>query len=143
MGWQRSHGKPFHHCGHSVNGVSAIHTEILKHDVLKGFYALTPEKFNNKTNGVSHRRFLREANPALSKVITNAVGDGWMTNAEELSKLEQYADDPAVLDDIVTAKHEAKKRLAKYVKQVSGVELDPIRSSMFRLSVFMRISVSC
>lgn len=120
-------------CGHSVNGVSAIHTEILKHDVLKGFYALTPEKFNNKTNGVSHRRFLREANPALSKVITNAVGDGWMTNAEELSKLEQYADDPAVLDDIVTAKHEAKKRLAKYVKQVSGVELDP--NSVFDVQV--------
>ena len=66
-------------CGHSVNGVSAIHSEILKHDVLKGFYETTPEKFNNKTNGVSHRRFLGEANPPLSRVITEAIGDRWMT----------------------------------------------------------------
>ena len=120
-------------CGHSVNGVSAIHTEILKHDVLKGFYALTPEKFNNKTNGVSHRRFLREANPFLSRVINDAVGEGWMDDAEQLAGLERFVDDPSFLDDVVAARRAAKERLARYVKEVSGVELDP--SSTFDVQV--------
>ena len=112
-------------CGHSVNGVSAIHSEILKHDVLKGFYETTPEKFNNKTNGVSHRRFLGEANPPLSRVITEAIGDRWMDDAFELAKLEKYKDDASFLDSIVDAKYQDKVRLAAYVKETSGVELDP------------------
>ena len=112
-------------CGHSVNGVSAIHTEILKHDVLKGFYETTPEKFNNKTNGVSHRRFLGEANPPLSRVITEAIGDKWMDDAFELAKLEKYKDDASFLDSIVDAKYQDKVRLAAYVRETSGVELDP------------------
>ena len=112
-------------CGHSVNGVSAIHSEILKHDVLKGFYETTPEKFNNKTNGVSHRRFLGEANSPLSRVITEAIGDRWMDDAFELAKLEKYKDDASFLDSIVDAKYQDKVRLAAYVKETSGVELDP------------------
>ena len=112
-------------CGHAVNGVSAIHTEILKRDVLNGFYKLTPEKFNNKTNGVSHRRFLREANPALSEVITSAIGDGWMDDASQLAGFEKFADDASVLDDIVEAKRRDKVRLAEYVRETSGVVLDP------------------
>ena len=112
-------------CGHSVNGVSAIHSEILKHDVLKGFYETTPEKFNNKTNGVSHRRFLGEANPPLSRVITEAIGDRWMDDAFELAKLEKYKDDASFLDSIVDAKYQDKVRLAAYVTETSGVELDP------------------
>ena len=112
-------------CGHSVNGVSAIHSEILKHDVLKGFYETTPEKFNNKTNGVSHRRFLGEANPPLSRVITEAIGDRWMDDAFELAKLEKYKDDASFLDSVVDAKYQDKVRLASYVKETSGVELDP------------------
>ena len=112
-------------CGHSVNGVSAIHSEILKHDVLKGFYETTPEKFNNKTNGVSHRRFLGEANPPLSRVITEAIGDRWMDDAFELAKLEKYKDDASFLDSVVDAKYQDKVRLAAYVKETSGVELDP------------------
>ena len=112
-------------CGHSVNGVSAIHSEILKHDVLKGFYETTPEKFNNKTNGVSHRRFLGEANPPLSRVITEAIGDRWMDDAFELAQLEKYKDDASFLDSIVDAKYQDKVRLAAYVKETSGVELDP------------------
>ena len=112
-------------CGHSVNGVSAIHSEILKHDVLKGFYETTPEKFNNKTNGVSHRRFLGEANPPLSRAITEAIGDKWMDDAFELAKLEKYKDDASFLDSIVDAKYQDKVRLAAYVKETSGVELDP------------------
>ena len=81
-------------CSHSVNGVSDLHTKILKDSVLHDFYELEPEKFNNKTNGISHRRFLAEANPPLAKLITDAIGDGWLDDASELSKLEKYEDDP-------------------------------------------------
>lgn len=112
-------------CGHSVNGVAQIHTEILKSDVLKEFYQLVPDKFNNKTNGISHRRFLAEANPPLAELVTSAIGKDWMDDANELEKLLAYEKDQAFLEKVGRAKHKNKVRLAKYVKETSGVILDP------------------
>ena len=112
-------------CSHSVNGVSALHTDILEKSTLKDFYDLTPEKFNNKTNGVSHRRFLAEANPAYAKLITNAIGDGWLKDAYELEKLIPYEKDESFLKDVHAAKQTEKERLARYIKDTTGVELDP------------------
>ena len=110
--------------GHSVNGVAALHTEILKRDVLRDFYALTPEKFNNKTNGVSHRRFLIEANPALSRVISSAIGDKWRDNADELARLEEFEGDSAFLEQVAATKRLNKERLAAYIRNQSGVALE-------------------
>lgn len=110
---------------HSVNGVSALHTSIIERDVFKDFYQLYPEKFNNKTNGVSPRRFLRQANPTYSALITDAIGDGWLDDAMELEKLVVYEDDPSFLEGMEAAKLADKERLAAYVKETSGVELDP------------------
>ena len=112
-------------CSHSVNGVAKIHTDILKRDTLKDFYALTPEKFNNKTNGIAHRRFLAEANPAYAKLITEAIGTGWLDNADELAKLVEFENDPAFLEQVGRAKHDNKVRLANYVKRECGLDIDP------------------
>ena len=109
---------------HSVNGVSELHTSILEQSVLKDFYQLAPEKFNNKTNGVSHRRFLANANPPYAKLITDAIGDGWLKDANEFKKLEAFEDDSAFLEGFVQAKQQDKQRLADYVKKTAGVELD-------------------
>ncbi|MGN0286308.1 MAG: glycogen/starch/alpha-glucan phosphorylase [Atopobiaceae bacterium] len=109
---------------HSVNGVSALHTQIIEDSVLHDFYKLTPEKFNNKTNGVSHRRFLGNANQALSKLITSAIGDKWYDDAMELEKLQKFENDPSFLEEIGKAKQAQKERLAKYVKQTTGLVLD-------------------
>lgn len=119
--------------GHSVNGVAALHTDILKKDVLKEFYALTPEKFNNKTNGISHRRFLAEANPSYSKLITDTIGDGWYTNADEFEKLSAYENDSAFLEKMAASKRENKIRLAEYIKETSGVIVNP--DSVFDVQV--------
>jgi starch phosphorylase len=108
----------------SVNGVSALHTQIIKDTVLKDFYRLAPEKFNNKTNGVSHRRFLGNANPALSKVITGAIGDKWLDDAMEFEKLLAFKDDDGFLDEWSKAKRAAKQRLADYIKETTGVVVD-------------------
>ncbi len=108
----------------SVNGVSALHTSILEASVLKDFYELTPEKFNNKTNGVTHRRFLAEANPAYAKLISDAIGTGWLDDANELEKLVPFEDDAAFLDGMELAKKADKERLAAYVKETTGVVLD-------------------
>lgn len=118
---------------HSINGVSALHTQILKDSVFHEFYELRPEAFNNKTNGVSHRRFLREANPSYSRLITDAIGDGWLDDAMELEGLVAFEGDASFLDGMEKAKHEDKERLAAFVKQVSGVELDT--STVFDVQV--------
>ena len=110
---------------HSINGVSALHTSILERDVFKEFYGLYPEMFNNKTNGVSPRRFLREANPSYSKLICDAIGDGWLDDADELEKLVPFEEDASFLQAMEQAKHTDKVRLAKLVRETSGVELDP------------------
>ena len=109
---------------HSVNGVSALHTQIIEDSVLHAFYELETKKFNNKTNGVSHRRFLGNANPPYTKLITSAIGDGWLRDAFELAKLEKFEDDPSFLEEFSAAKKADKARLAAYVKQTSGVTLD-------------------
>ena len=111
-------------CSHSVNGVSDLHTNILKQSVLREFNELEPEKFNNKTNGISHRRFLAEANPKLSRLVTSAIGDGWLDDANELARLTKFEDDPAFLDDFMAARRAAKTRLAAYVSKTCGIELD-------------------
>jgi starch phosphorylase len=109
---------------HSVNGVSELHTSILEQSVLKDFYQLAPEKFNNKTNGVSHRRFLANANPPYAKLITDAIGDGWLKDANEFKKLEAFEDDSAFLEGFAQTKQQDKQRLADYIKKTAGVELD-------------------
>lgn len=109
---------------HSVNGVSELHTGILKDTTLNAFYELMPEKFNNKTNGISHRRFLGNANPTYSSLICDAIGDGWLCDATELSRLTAFEDDPSFQDGFERARSWNKRRLADYVKKTSGVLLD-------------------
>lgn len=112
-------------CSHSVNGVAKIHSDIIKNIVLKDFYALTPEKFNNKTNGISHRRFFAEANPTYAKLVTDAIGDGWLKDAFELEKLKEFKDDAEFLKAVGASKRANKERLAAYVKAETGLVIDP------------------
>jgi starch phosphorylase len=109
---------------HSVNGVSALHTQIIEDTVLSDFYKLAPEKFNNKTNGVSHRRFLGNANRALSSLITSAIGDKWYDDAMEFEKLTAFEGDASFLEEVGKAKQAEKERFAKYAKEVTGVTID-------------------
>lgn len=118
---------------YSVNGVAALHTEILKKEVLHHFYTVYPYKFSNKTNGVSHRRFLLEANPGLSKLITEAIGEGWKRDAPELEKLLAYKQDTSFLAELAAVKHANKCRLAGHILQIQGLKLDP--SSIFDVQV--------
>ena len=118
---------------YSVNGVAALHTEILKKEVLKDFYALTPEKFNNKTNGITHRRFLAEANPPLSKLISDTIGDGWMGNAFELQRLLPCREDKAFLTSLRDVKRLNKVRLGNYIADTMGITVDP--DSIFDIQV--------
>ena len=112
-------------CSHSVNGVAKIHTDILKERVLKDFYAISPEKFQNKTNGISHRRFFAEANPSYAKLVTEAIGDGWLKDASELAQLVPFESDPSFLVRVGASKRENKLRLARYVKRECGLTIDP------------------
>lgn len=112
-------------CSHSVNGVAKIHSDIIKNIVLKDFYSLTPEKFNNKTNGISHRRFFAEANPTYAKLVTEAIGDGWLKDAFELEKLKEFKDDTEFLKAVGASKRANKERLAAYVKAETGLVIDP------------------
>ena len=112
-------------CSHSVNGVAKIHSDIIKNIVLKDFYAITPEKFNNKTNGISHRRFFAEANPTYAKLVTEAIGDGWLKNAFELEKLKEFQNDTEFLKAVGASKRANKERLAAYVKAETGLVIDP------------------
>ncbi len=118
---------------HSVNGVAALHTEILKTEVLKDFYAMTPEKFNNKTNGVTHRRFLAEANPPLARLITDTIGPDWMGDAFELQRLLNHKEDPAFLQSLREVKRQNKVRLGNYVADKMGIAIDP--DSIFDIQV--------
>lgn len=111
--------------GHSVNGVAKLHTEILKKTVLRDFYAISPEKFNNKTNGVSHRRFLLQSNPGLSRYIAERVGDGWVEQPEKLEGLLAYADDTESLRELAKVKLAAKKNLCDYIARDFGIACNP------------------
>ncbi len=110
---------------HSTNGVAQIHTEILKNDALKEWYALYPERFNNKTNGITQRRWLALANMELSGFITDRIGSGWITDLDNLKKLEKFKDDKAVIKEFGEIKHLKKRQLADYVLEREGVKLDP------------------
>lgn len=109
----------------SVNGVARLHTEILKKRELKDFYEMTPEKFNNKTNGITQRRFLLHANPLLADWITDKIGDEWITNLPHLEKLAIYADDEKAQQEFLNIKYKNKIRLAKYIKEHNHVDVDP------------------
>ena len=111
--------------GHSVNGVAQLHTEILKKESLRDFYEMYPEKFNNKTNGITQRRFLLHANPLLANWITSHIGDQWITNLSELQKLKVYADDEKALQEFMNIKYQNKVRLAKYILEHNGIEVNP------------------
>ena len=121
------------HYGHSVNGVAALHTEILKSSELKPFYDLYPEKFNNKTNGVTFRRWLEVCDPALSHWITQRIGDGWTRDAAELEKLLPFADDPDSLSSLLEVKQHNKRKFQALLRQRQGVEVD--ENSIFDIQV--------
>ena len=109
----------------SHNGVAALHTEILKNKELKDWYELYPEKFLNKTNGITQRRWLLQSNPQLASLITELIGDAWITDLSELKKLEAYLDDEKVLKRILDIKHEKKVELAEFLKRTQGIEINP------------------
>ena len=111
--------------GYSVNGVARLHTEILKNQELKDFYEMMPQKFNNKTNGITQRRFLLHANPLLADWITEHIGPDWITDLPQLKKLAVYADDEKALQEFMNIKFKNKERLAKYILEHNGVEVDP------------------
>lgn len=118
---------------HKVNGVAALHTEILKNSELKDWYDLYPEKFLNKTNGITQRRWLLKANPELSSLITELIGDGWTTDLYKLKELEKYLDDENVLNRVDEIKLHNKERLANYIKETTGIEVNP--HSIFDIQV--------
>lgn len=118
---------------HSVNGVSALHSEILKDTVFSDFYNLTPDKFTNVTNGIAFRRWLCQANPALTEYITSLIGSDFITKSDELLKLREFKDDKKVLKKLTEIKYENKVRFAKYIKRKQGVDIDP--DSIFDVQV--------
>lgn len=119
--------------GYSVNGVAALHTEILEKQELKDFYEMMPEKFNNKTNGITQRRFLLHGNPLLADWVTDKIGDGWITDLSKISELVKYADDEKSRKEFMQIKRENKVRLAKYIKEHNDVEVNP--DSIFDVQV--------
>ncbi|SET86266.1 glycogen/starch/alpha-glucan phosphorylase [Lacrimispora sphenoides] len=119
--------------GFSVNGVARLHTEILKNQELKDFYQMMPEKFNNKTNGITQRRFLLHGNPLLAEWVTRKIGNDWITNLPHIHRLAIYADDPRCRQEFMDIKYQNKVRLAKYIKEHNGIEVDP--RSMFDVQV--------
>lgn len=119
--------------GYSVNGVARLHTEILKNQELKDFYEMFPERFNNKTNGITQRRFLLHGNPLLADWVTAHTGDGWITDLPQIAGLKQYADDKKAQKEFMEIKFQNKVRLAKYIKAHNGVDVDP--NSIFDVQV--------
>ena len=111
--------------GYSVNGVARLHTEILEKQELKDFYEMFPERFNNKTNGITQRRFLLHANPLLADWVTAHVGDDWITDLPQISRLKVYADDKKAQQEFMNIKYQNKVRLAKYILEHNGIEVDP------------------
>lgn len=111
--------------GYSVNGVAKLHTEILKNQELKDFYEMFPERFNNKTNGITQRRFLLHGNPLLADWVTDHIGNEWITDLPQISRLKIYADDAKAQQEFMNIKYQNKVRLAKYILEHNGVEVDP------------------
>ena len=134
------------HYGYSINGVAALHTEILKNSELNNFYRLYPGKFNNKTNGITFRRWLLHCNPALAELITEKIGDGFKTNVNELTKLLEYKDDPETLMRLGEIKKKKKEELAAFFKETQDLTIDP--NSIFdvqvkRLHEYKRQQMNC
>ncbi len=119
--------------GYSVNGVARLHTEILKNQELRDFYELYPEKFNNKTNGITQRRFLAHGNPLLADWVTEKVGAGWITDLSKVAKLKEVAGDKKAQEEFMEIKYQNKLRLANYIKEHNGIEVDP--NSIFDVQV--------
>ena len=119
--------------GYSVNGVARLHTEILKNEQLHDFYEMFPEKFNNKTNGITQRRFLMHGNPLLADWVTKHIGDGWITELMQLARLVPYASDAKAQKEFMEIKRKNKVRLAEYIKEHNGIEVDP--DSIFDVQV--------
>ena len=119
--------------GFSVNGVAKLHTEILEKQELKDFYQMMPEKFNNKTNGITQRRFLAHGNPLLADWITSKIGDGWITDLSQISKLKPLVEDEEARREFMEIKYQNKVRLAKYIKEHNGIDVDP--RSIFDIQV--------
>lgn len=119
--------------GFSVNGVARLHTDILKNQELKDFYEMMPEKFNNKTNGITQRRFLLHGNPLLADWVTNKIGRGWITDLSLIDRLTPYVDDAAAQQEFMDIKYQNKVRLAKYIKAHNNVDVDP--NSIFDVQV--------
>ena len=111
--------------GFSVNGVARLHTEILKNQELKDFYLMMPEKFNNKTNGITQRRFLLHGNPLLADWVTKKIGDEWITNLKHIDELSVYVNDELCQKEFMNIKYQNKIRLAKYIKEHNGIEVNP------------------
>ena len=116
-----------------VNGVAALHTELLKNGLFKDFYDFTPDKFINVTNGITPRRWLKKANPSLSALITSRIGDGWTRDLDQLKKLEKYANDTAFLDELARSKRTNKLRMAEYLESNCGIKVNP--DSIFDVQV--------
>src|SRR3712207_4259316 len=119
MAWLAIYGS------HKVNGVAELHTEILKGRELRDWYELYPDKFLNKTNGITQRRWLLKSNPQLASYITDLIGDAWITNLSELKKLEKYLEDDSVLEKILAIKQEKKAELVKYLRETQGIDINP------------------
>jgi len=118
---------------HSVNGVAAIHSDILKKQELKDFYEIYPEKFNNKTNGITQRRWLAHANPDLASLITECIGDGWVTELDQLKQLNEYREDAGFRDKFIKVKRKNKIALTNYIYDHTGIKVDP--NSIFDIQI--------
>lgn len=119
--------------GYSVNGVAALHTEILKNQELKHFYEMMPEKFNNKTNGITQRRFLLHGNPLLADWVADYIGEGWITNLPQMANLKPLINQPKAIQEFLDIKYQNKVRLAEYIKKHNGIQVDP--NSIFDVQV--------
>ncbi|MDO5331901.1 MAG: glycogen/starch/alpha-glucan phosphorylase, partial [Bacillota bacterium] len=118
---------------HSVNGVAALHTEILKNDVFKNYVDIDGSKFNNKTNGVSHRRFMIQSNPMLAKLVTEAIGPDWISDMSKIEELTKFQDDAAFLEKLAEVKYQNKVKLSNYILNHNGISVDP--NSIFDVQV--------
>lgn len=127
MAWLAIYGS------HTINGVAALHTEILKKKELKDWYEIYPERFQNKTNGITQRRWLLQSNPQLAKLITELLGDKWITDLSQLKRLEEYVEDEGILRRILEIKHEKKIELVNYLRETQGIEINP--NSIFDMQI--------
>ncbi|WP_294664233.1 glycogen/starch/alpha-glucan phosphorylase [uncultured Fusobacterium sp.] len=127
MAWLAIYGS------HTINGVAALHTEILKKKELKDWYEIYPERFQNKTNGITQRRWLLRSNPQLAKLITELLGDKWITDLSQLKRLEEYVEDEGILRRILEIKHEKKIELVNYLRETQGIEINP--NSIFDMQI--------